>query len=593
MQTSTKVFLVLLALILFLGAGALVIAKLGSGAGSSGGFSASRSGNAVLHVDLQGAWPEQDPSPEMSALLGVQALTYGHLVQGLHAAAEDPDIAAIELEVGSLGLGWGRTWEVRQALLACKAAGKRIHVHLGQVQDGGYYLASVADHVTMARTSVLWLDGIRSEVPFYSASLAKVGVVADLEQIGAYKNAADSYTRADMTDAHRQATESLLDGLFTEMTEGIGESLGRDPAEIDALVSDGPYAAPRALEVGLVHQLAFADEASELLDEALDAELARVDLEDYVRSFGSSSGSHSIAVIHAVGTIVPGPSQRGLFGGSSLGSQTIAHAIEQAVDDGADAIVLRVDSPGGSPGASDEIWRQLELAQDDGVPVVVSMSDVAASGGYWVAMGADAIVAAPTTITGSIGIYGGKYVTSGFQEKIDMNVVPVQRGENAGFFSGQDRFTDEQRGMLLNQLGTVYQLFLEKTAEGRGLADADAVDRVARGRVWTGKQALDHQLIDILGGLDRAVEEAKNLASIDQDAPVRLPAYPRPPSLFEVLTDPQARAAVAAEWHRGVARSVISELPQAAIDGLDQAQLLRLLESESILAVMPYRISAD
>jgi protease-4 len=536
MKRSTKLFLVLLVLVVAVGA-ALV------GASWLAGRLDHVPGRSVLVVSLDGALPEDDPGEELNRLLGVEVVTLPELVDAVDRAAADERIAAIELRPSLLAIGWGRTQELREALLRFRAAGKPVQALLGMADDQAYYLATAASDVRLARTGALWLDGLRAEVGFYGGPLAKLGIEADLEQIGEYKNSADVMERRDMTEAHRRAMESLIDGLFEEMVRGIADGRGVGPEAVRDWVNAGPYGASRALEAGLVDAISFPDEARDALATAAGVpELEELPLERYVDSARRGRGP-LIAVVNCLGTITPGESRQGLLGGRSMGSDTIAAAIRRAHErDGARALVLRVDSPGGSALASDLIGREVERARAAGVPVVVSMADLAASGGYWIAMGADRVLAQPATITGSIGIYGGKYVMKDLHDRLDYGIEPIERGANASFFSSRSRFTPAQRRLLQRQLRETYQLFLEGTASGRGLDGAESVDAVARGRVWTGRQALELGLVDALGGRNEAVRQAKALAGLAEDAPVEVRAYPRPATLGEILTGSRKEA---------------------------------------------------
>lgn len=553
-----------------------------------------RPDGTVLEIDLQGLLPEHDPDEEVNALFGVRIVTLHDLIQAIDAAADDPRVLALQVRVGPLLTGWARAAEVRAALARFRASGKPVHAFLEIADDGTYYVASVADEVRLIPTGTLWLDGIRAEVPFYAGTLGKVGVRADLEQVGAYKNAADSMTRESMTDAHREAVTSLIDGLFDELVAGVAASRGATPEAVRAAISAGPYTAQQALEAGLVDALSYEDEAATALEEAIGRpDVARLDLGQYLATVRAPRGRRSIGIVYCAGTILPGRSSQGIFGDSTMGSDTISAAILEAwEEDGVDAIVLRVDSPGGSPVASDVIWASVMRAREEGVPVVVSMSDVAASGGYWISMGADHVVAGPSTITGSIGIYGGKYVTQGLNELVGLHVEPVQRGENAGINSTLSAFTDEQRAWMRDQLDSVYATFLQKAAEGRGFDSPEAVDEHARGRVWTGRQAVELGLVDELGDLTDAIRAARELAGIGPQEPVTIHEYPRPLGLIDTLFGTSSVGARRAAWRAALGRDLAAELPDDVTRFLSASRLLRQLRTEGAVAYMPYRVPA-
>ncbi|MBW2464567.1 MAG: signal peptide peptidase SppA [Deltaproteobacteria bacterium] len=473
-------------------------------------------------------------------------------------------------------------------MLAFRSSGKPLQVLLEYADDRSYYLASAASDLRIVRTGTLWLDGLSADVGFYGGPLALAGVQADLEQIGEYKNAADVMVRSGMTAAHRESMTSLIDGLFEELVTGIAESRGLEQERAAELISGGPYTPSGALAAGLVDAVSFPDEADDALTSLAGvARLRDLSLATYLRRAPSQDGP-LVAVVHCIGTIVPGRSSQGMFSGRTMGSDTIGAAIREAwEDDGAKAIVLRVDSPGGSPLASDLIWREVERAREAGVPVIVSMADVAASGGYWIAMGADRVVAQPSTITGSIGIYGGKYVFAGMHRKLDYEVETIERGEHSSFFSTRRPFSDAERSILKAQLAETYALFLEKVATGRGLDSPEAVDAVARGRVWTGRQALEHGLVDELGGFEVALNAARELSGLEAGASVRLRSYPRAPSLTEMFFGGE-RAQVRQALAHSLASELQAELPEALLAVGTTAPATRLLEREHVLALMPW-----
>jgi protease-4 len=550
---------------------------------------------AVLRLDIAGSLPERDADAALHDLLGLKLVTVSTLVDAIDAAAADDKIAALQVRVAYLDTGWGKAREVRDALTRFRASGKPVWAFLEGGDDGTYFIASAADRIWAIESGTLWLDGINAEVEFYAGTLAKVGVQADLEQVGPYKTGADVWEQTEMTAEHREVIDTLLDGLYGELVDAVAESVGCTPEEAKDVISSGPYTAEAALSADLVDSLGFMDEMEAALDEELgQGDVERVELGSFLASRSAPRGDRTIAVITCAGEIYPGESQDDLFGDAVVGSDTIAEAIEDAASaKGVAAIVLRVDSPGGSPVASDVIWRAVVRAQERWqTPVVVSMSDVAASGGYWIGMGAQHVVAEPTTITGSIGVYGGKYVTAGLFELIGMRAVAVERGDNADINSTLQPFTPEQRTNIRAQLQLIYEMFLAKTAEGRGFESTQEVHALAEGRVWTGRQALERGLVDELGGMREALLAAKRLASIDEDEPVTVREYPPTPGLLEMLTDSNLVAGLGDSARRALARhatrGVAPELRRLAA----AARRLQQLRTEGVLAVLPYRVAA-
>lgn len=558
---------------------------------ASGPMSVPVSRGHVLAVRLEGAFPDHDPNAALNELLGVPSLTLQEVVRALDRATEDPAIAGIQLTVGPLDTGWARAQELREALVRFRESGKPVHAFLETGDDGTYFLASAAERIRLVPSSTLMLDGIGADVAFWAGTLEKVGVRADLEQIGPYKNAADVMKRTSMSDEHRESMTSLLDGLFGELVGALSESLERSPEDVRALVENGPYSAQSALKAGLVDALGYVDETAAELDSAIGRELPRMKLDRYARQHARGTGGSGIAIIHCSGVIASGESAEGFMGSGTLGADTIAQAIRDARRDGAKAIVLRVDSPGGSATASDVIWRETMRTREAGIPVVVSMSDVAASGGYWIAMGADHVVAEPTTITGSIGIYGGKYVLEGLNQLVGLRVEAVERGPNSGMMSSRQPFTEEQRRWLQEELHSVYRLFIERTAEGRGFDSPEDVDRIAQGRVWTGRQALELGLVDELGGLREALAEACERAGLPAEAGHAPRTYPRAPTLFEMLREGGPMALASALARASIASETARVLPPEAAALRQAAAALRSLEG-GVVALSPVRVQA-
>ena len=585
MKRSTKGFLVA-----FSAASMLSLLLIAAGRLSTVGSVGSTS-RQVLTLRLEGAFPDVDPNAPINELLGVRVITLPDVVRALDHAASDPHVAGLQIHAGPLQTGWARAQELRAALLRFRASGKPVHAFMEMGDDGTYFLASAAERIRMIPSSTLWLDGIAADVTFYGGTLGKIGVQADIEQIGAYKNAADVMKRSTMSDPHREAMNALLDGLYGELVSALSESLGQSPERVAALVAAGPYSAQGALDAGLVNALGYEDETGADLDAAIGRELPRIKLDRYLREVPVESGASSIAVIHCNGAIASGESTESLLGGGTLGADTIARSIRAAREDGAKAVILRVDSPGGSATASDVIWRETMRTRDAGIPVVVSMADVAASGGYWISMGADHVVASPATITGSIGIYGGKYVVQGLNALVGLNVEPVERGANSGLMSSRRPFTDAQREWLQGELHSVYRLFIERTAQGRGFPSAEAVDRIAQGRVWTGRQALELGLVDELGGFREAEAKARELAHLPAEGGVSFRDYPRSPTIFELLREGGPSAAISAVTHAVAAREAGDALPSELRETLGAAPSIRLLES-GVLAWTPIAVQA-
>ncbi|HEY6546274.1 MAG TPA: signal peptide peptidase SppA, partial [Vicinamibacteria bacterium] len=355
----------------------------------------------------------------------------------------------------------------------------------------------------------------------------------------------------------REQMEGLLDSLFDQYVKALAESRHKTEAEVRALVDDGPYDGRRALEVGLVDELVYADELDERLKGA-----AKVTPGRYVKSARGNLGFDSrpkIALVYAVGAIIPGEGGEGPFGGSYAGSDTVAKALRQAREDSSiRAIVLRVDSPGGSGTASDVIWREVELARKE-KPVVVSMGDMAASGGYYIAMGADEIVAQPGTITGSIGVFGGKFSLRGLYDKVGMTQETVLRGRNAALFSEARPWDAAEQAKVQALMVAFYEEFVDKAARGRN-KKPEEIHAVAQGRVWTGQEALERGLVDKLGGFDVALEAAKFRAKIGRGQEVSLVVLPERKGWFELLMERQEEEAEGGSKAAALLRALPSDV---------------------------------
>jgi protease-4 len=511
--------------------GAVALVVRGGGR-SPVGWPASSS---YLALDLAGDLPEQ-PAGGLSSLFESATPSIRALVEAVDRARSDTSVRGIVLRLGPLDVGWARVQELRDALVRFRRSGKPSWAHLEFAGNREYYLATGCSRIAAAPTAMLDVAGLAAEVTFYRGTLDKVGVSAQFEGVGKYKNAPNQFTEKGFTPPHREQMEALVGGLFDEFVAGVAEGRSLSPEAVRSLIDQGPFTAEKAKEAGLVDELLYRDQIEALIHGAS----SRLSPGRYVRSargFGFD-GRPKVALVYAVGDIIPGESQTSPFGGGLVGSDTIIRGLRQAVDDDAvRAIVLRVDSPGGSGTASDAVWREVGRARRS-KPVVVSMGDYAASGGYYIAMNADTIVAEPGTITGSIGVFSGKFSLAGLYAKLGMSHGTVVRGRNATLFSSWEPWTDEQRAKIREMNEAFYETFVEKAAEGRKKTPAE-IDAVAQGRVWTGRQALDEGLVDALGGLDRALEAAREKAHIARGAGLNVVVLPERKGFFETLLERQ------------------------------------------------------
>jgi protease-4 len=365
-----------------------------------------------------------------------------------------------------------------------------------------------------------------------------IGTYPDFLHVGDYKTAVNVFTEQTFTPAHREMSASINRDHYDHLVRAIADARHKSEADVRALIDRGPFLPDEALELGLVDDLAYEDELDDLI-EGFDSRKT-VGVDEYAGVSWESVGlgrRSRVAVINAVGTIVSGRSHFDPINGALLGSESIVEHIRDARDSrGIRAIVLRVDSPGGSSVASDVIWRELMITKSERLPIVVSMSDLAASGGYYIAAAGDAIVAQPGTLTGSIGVYTGKFVTGGSLAKLGANVEGVSDGRHAEMYSPARPFTDEERARVLDAMQFTYDEFIERVADARHMTP-EKIHEVAQGRVWTGSQARQVGLVDQLGGLVAAVALAKQRARIPSDEEVELVIYPRPRSVYELVSD--------------------------------------------------------
>jgi protease-4 len=495
----------------------------------------SLGGSNYLVLNLDAGLPEETTA-ELAPFFDRQPPTLRALVDSIDRAATDSRVKALVLRVSFLpDAGWGKVQELRDAIVRFRKSGKPSYAHLEFCGNKEYYLATACDKVYVVPTALLDVSGLRTEVTFFKGTLDKLGIQAQFEGVGKYKNAPNQFTEKGFTEPHREQMEALVDSFYAQYTHAISESRGKTAEQTQAALDAGPYDGTGAHEAGLVDELLYADELKDRMkdwDEVTPSRYTRAG-----RGF-SLDGRPKLALVYVVGEILPGESQNSPFGGSFAGSETVAHALRDArEDDDVKAVILRVDSPGGSGTASDVIWREVELTKKV-KPVVTSMGDLAASGGYYVAMGSDAIVAQPGTITGSIGVFGGKFSLQGLYDKIGVSRELIKRGRHADLFDDYRPWDEEERAHVHAMMAAFYERFVSKAAEGRKMKYED-VDAIAQGRVWSGTEALEHRLVDRMGGLDVALAVAKERAKIPASQQVRLVVLPEKKGLLETLLERQ------------------------------------------------------
>lgn len=550
--------------------------------------------NSVLALRVAGSLPDYSPDDPFKRFFGGPDQSLTGLVMQFKKAKVDKRIKAILLDVDMSGVGWGKAEEIRDAITDFRSSGKPVYAYIEFGLNKEYYIATACNKIIVPPPGELFINGLAADVMFFRGSLDKLGIYPDIYQIGKYKSAGDMFTQKQMTDAHREYINSMLDDLFNRYVNEVAQARHKTPDEVRKLIDEAPYGAAKAKEVGLIDEAMYRDDVEKLLKKELGykdsdafAPVRGVDYRDVEpESLGLNKGER-IAVIYATGDIGSGSSQNSPSGEQSIGSDTLAKALtDAAADKSIKAIVLRIDSPGGSGLASDIIWHAVEAANQK-KPVVVSMSDVAASGGYYISASAAKIVAQPSTITGSIGVVAGKPVMRGFYDWLGISNEYVLRGKNAGMFRETEKFSDEERAKFEEWIkNTYYNDFVPKVAKGRK-KDPQYIDSVGQGRVWTGAQAKDRSLVDEFGGLDKAIEVAKQLAKIPADKGVERVVLPYPQTfLQQLLSGGGENANTKVEQQR----MVFAALPEDARRALRYMQLMERMKNGESMLLLPFDV---
>ena len=487
----------------------------------------------VLKIELSG--PLADTTPSRFPGLSSGAISIQDLWYQLERAAIDERIQGVLLRISSLDTGFAKIEEIGRLLKKFSLSKKPV---LAFIVDGGlkeYYLASFADKVIMFKGGMLWVSGIGAEAMFLKNTLSKLGVQAEIFHVGDYKTASNTFSEDHMTPAHRESMQSLIDDLYQAMINGIAANRKLVAGDVKKILDQSPLPPEEYVKAGMIDRIGYEDELHGLLK----AQYPEVSFKTYAKTTSPQpfSGAKKIAVIFASGEIANGQSGGdSLLGGDVLGSDTVADQLRKARNNfSVKAVVLRIDSPGGSAVASDVILREAELLARK-KPLVISMSDMAASGGYWISMSAHKIFAWPETITGSIGVISGKFVLKGLYDKLGINKEIVTTSEFAGMYSDYAPFSAREKEKIMADMQAIYNEFVKKVANNRKLPVND-VEKIARGRVWSGKAAMDLHLIDSLGGLNAALTEARKLAHIPQTEKVGVRIYPQKKTFWEMIFD--------------------------------------------------------
>lgn len=500
----------------------------------------------ILELRLDRPIKEAPNTTSLASVLQPTGTTLPHLIRALSEGATDPKVKGLIVWVGG-SHGLATLQELRDAILRFRAAGKftlAFAPSFGEMTGGTgpYYLATACDEVWIQPSGILGLTGLRAEVPFLKELLGNVGVQVEGGKRKGYKNAYDTFTESDFTPPHKESTEALLAEVLDQLVTDIASARKLTPEKVRALFAEGPFLPERALAEKLVDHIGYRDQVVVAAKGKAKGDAELLYASKYLERMGKDDLDEGkgakLAVIYGTGTIVPGRgSLDPLSGEAGMGADTIAAALRTAArDEDVKAIILRIDSPGGSYVASDTIWRETLEVKAKGKPLIVSMANVAASGGYFIAMNATKIVAEPATLTGSIGVYAMKMVTKDLWNKVGLSWGAVSTSANAAMWSSLSSFSGEDRQRVDAWLDFVYGDFTAKVAEGRKLAPA-AVEAAAQGRVWTGRRAKELGLVDELGGMDKAVTLAKEAAKLGADAPVKLVAFPEHQGLLRLLLE--------------------------------------------------------
>lgn len=508
----------------------------------------------LVHLHLHGSLTEK-PHEDPFGLSGIHYRSLKEIVETLEKVGKDSDVAGVALTMGQIPFGFGQMEEVRTALATLQSSGKQVSVHVEDLDMGTYALFSPVADLSMVPTSSLWFTGLNGHGIYLKETLAKLGVEADFIHIGGYKAAGELFTRTEPSPEAEENMNWLLDGLFEALVEMTAEARGLKPEEVRGWIDQGLFSADEAREKGLIARVEYQDEFLERVKKELGDEVETVnrydkkaeeeiDLSNPFAFFtflakqmekAKTGKGDALGLIYIEGPILPGYEQPNPFGASAAAhGGNIRKALEEAADDDSiKAVVIRVDSPGGSALASEVIWRGVEQVKKK-KPVVVSMGNMAASGGYYVSCGANKILADRTTLTGSIGVVGGKLVTTGMWDKIGVNWHEYKRGKNSDLMSTLSPWREDQRSLIEKWMTEIYEDFTGHVVAGRGEKLTKPIEEIAGGRVYTGAQALDLGLVDEIGGLSRAIAAAAELASAT-DYKVRI--IPEPVNPFVALME--------------------------------------------------------
>jgi protease IV len=545
-------------------------------AGSYASRPATVSDGSTLVLDLTGDVPERLPAEIPIPILQSQtALSVEQVWDTFHRAASDSRIRGILFEPHGLDIGWAKMQEIHEEIAQFKKSGKPIVTFLRSPTAREYYLASATDKIFISPEDSLDLKGLRAESMYFKQTLDKVGVKAEIIHAGKYKDAGDIFTQTSMSPETREVLNAILDQYYGNLIATVAEGRKKQPDAVRALIDDGPFLARDALSDGLVDSLGYEDQATaEMQSRLKQTELRRISGKAYGKgAFAAGGGGRRIALIVGQGEITAGSGNETADEESFTGTGFIKLLKQVENDSSIQGVIMRIDSPGGDAVASDNILHEVKNLSKK-KPLVISMSDTAASGGYYVAVTGDPIIAYPNTLTGSIGVIFARFSLRGLYDKVGVDEQLLTRGKYADIDSSYVPLSDADRQKLTGQIDAFYRAFVSRVAEGRK-KPFDQIESLAQGRVWVGAQAKENGLVDQLGGLDRAIEVLKQQAHMSPSDRVTLVPYPGRRSVFDLLysrADPTAEVRLQVE-------KILGKLP------------LQALSERGFLKVMPFSVS--
>ena len=538
--------------------------------------------NAIIHIDLDRNFPEAKVDDLLTDLAEMDSTSFYDLLFAINIAAFDDNVKAITANIGNSPLGLSQIQELRKTIKLFRSKGKKAYIHsTGFGTFGGgtseYYAATAFDEIWLQPTSDVGITGMSFEVPFFKDLFEKIGVNPEFYTRHEYKNATASLTSSGFSPEFKSQLTGLGSNIFNFTLMEISSDRNISTSDLKKLVDNAPIFAETALKKHLIDKIGYKNELNDIVKMEFSGEIVSIDT--YSSNITKIKNKNKkIAYMVMEGVIDQGKSTSNPIRGESIiGSETIIKQIENIKkDQGVKALVIRINSPGGSYTASNEIWFALkQLKEQKKIPIVISMGDYAASGGYFIALSGDYVYAEPSTITGSIGVLGGKIVLQDLWKKLGLNWGEIKFGNNASLLSTNHKFSDNEKRIFNRSLDNIYQDFTTKVSQARNI-DIKNVDKLARGRVWTGTSAADHNLIDALGGIDNALGKARDLAGITEDDTFEISRYPAPKTFAEKLQD------VIQGGRRGAAANVINEL---GID-FNKINMLKHLNYDTIMLPM-------